>query len=55
MLIKRKNEPYKDLWALVGGALYNNEELLDYLETLGVEHGVRKSKILCEILKLTSK
>ena len=29
LLIKRKNEPYKDLWALVGGALYNNEELLD--------------------------
>lgn len=29
LLIKRKNEPYKDLWALVGGALYNNEELID--------------------------
>ena len=23
LLIKRKNEPYKDSWALVGGALYN--------------------------------
>lgn len=27
LLIKRKNEPYKDKWALVGGALYNNENL----------------------------
>ena len=25
LLIKRKNEPFKGLWALVGGALYNNE------------------------------
>ena len=29
LLIKRKNEPYKDMWALVGGALYNNEDLID--------------------------
>ena len=27
LLIKRKNEPYKDMWALVGGALYNNEDV----------------------------
>lgn len=27
LLIRRKNEPYKDMWALVGGALYNNEDL----------------------------
>ena len=27
LLIRRKNEPYKDKWALVGGALYNNETL----------------------------
>ncbi|MEG0995136.1 MAG: NUDIX domain-containing protein [Bacilli bacterium] len=27
LLIKRKNNPYKDMWALVGGALYNNETL----------------------------
>ena len=27
LLIKRKNNPYKDMWALVGGALYNNEEV----------------------------
>lgn len=29
LLIKRNNEPYKDKWALVGGALYNNENLDD--------------------------
>lgn len=29
LLIKRLNEPYKDFWALVGGALYNNEMLDD--------------------------
>ena len=27
LLIKRKNKPYKDNWALVGGALYNDEEV----------------------------
>ncbi len=27
LLIKRKNNPYNNMWALVGGALYNNEEL----------------------------
>lgn len=29
LLIRRNNEPYKDKWALVGGALYNNETVLD--------------------------
>lgn len=29
LLIKRKNNPYKDMWALVGGALYNDEDLVD--------------------------
>ena len=29
LLIKRKNEPYINQWALVGGALYNNETLED--------------------------
>lgn len=29
LLIKRKNNPYKDYWALVGGALYNDELLID--------------------------
>lgn len=27
LLIKRSNEPYNGMWALVGGALYNNETL----------------------------
>lgn len=27
LLIKRNNNPFKDMWALVGGALYNNETL----------------------------
>lgn len=31
LLIKRKNNPYKDMWALTGGALYNDEDLLDGL------------------------
>lgn len=29
LLIKRNNEPFKNMWGLVGGALYNNEELLE--------------------------
>ncbi len=29
LLIKRSNEPYKDMWALLGGSLYNNERLED--------------------------
>ena len=32
LLIKRKNNPFKDMWALVGGALYNNETLTDGLK-----------------------
>lgn len=26
-LIKRKNQPYKDKWVLIGGACYNNEDV----------------------------
>ena len=29
LLVKRSNKPYKDMWALPGGALYNNERLED--------------------------
>lgn len=32
LLIKRNNEPFKDKWALVGGALYNNEVVEDGLK-----------------------
>ncbi len=28
LLIRRGNEPFKNMWSLVGGALYNNEDLL---------------------------
>lgn len=43
LLIKRNNNPYKDCWALVGGALYNNEDLEDGLrreikEKSGIEN-----------------
>lgn len=31
LLIKRKNEPFKDYWGLVGGALYNDENIMDGL------------------------
>ncbi len=29
LLIKRKNDPFKGDWVLTGGALYNNEDLID--------------------------
>lgn len=43
LLIKRKNEPFKDHWALVGGALYNNEDLMvglkrEIKEKTGIEN-----------------
>lgn len=28
LIIRRKNEPFKDSWALVSGALYNDEEIM---------------------------
>ena len=42
LLIKRNNEPYKDMWALVGGALYNNETVdegmkREIIEKTGIE------------------
>ena len=38
LLIKRKNEPFKDKWALVGGALYNNETIEDGLGAVRVSN-----------------
>ena len=32
LLIKRNNEPYNGMWALVGGALYNNETVTEGME-----------------------
>lgn len=29
LLIRKTEEPYKDKWSLVGGALYNNEDLIE--------------------------
>ena len=42
LLIKRNNEPFKDKWALVGGALYNTETVEDgmvreIVEKTGIE------------------
>ena len=43
LLIKRSNEPFKDMWALPGGALYNNEDINNGLkrelkEKTGIEN-----------------
>ncbi len=32
LLIRRKNKPFMDKWALVGGALYNNESIEEGLK-----------------------
>jgi len=42
LLIKRNNEPYKDKWALVGGAVYNTETveegmIREIIEKTGIE------------------
>ena len=31
LLIKRKYDPFKDMWSLVSGALYNDEDIVDGL------------------------
>ena len=43
LIIKRKYDPYQGMWALVSGALYNDEEVLDGLkrelkEKTGIEN-----------------
>lgn len=42
-LIKRKNEPFKDKWVLIGGACYNNEDVdtamkREMLEKTGIKN-----------------
>lgn len=32
LLIKRNNAPYNGMWALVGGAIYNNETVTEGME-----------------------
>ena len=44
LLVKRKNEPYKDMWALVGGALYNDETLED-----GLKREIKEKTGICDI------
>ena len=48
LLIQRKNKPYEGMWALVGGALHNNEDLTDYDGIVipgGFSYGDRKSVV----------
>lgn len=51
LLIKRKNNPFKNMWALTGGALYNDEDLEDglkreILEKTGIKDALL---ILCDV------
>ena len=57
LLIKRKNNPYKDMWALVGGALYNNEEVKIGLEREILEKtGIKNIELyFSNVFKLDSK
>lgn len=52
LLIKRKNEPFKDYWALVGGALYNDEELFDGLNReIYLKTGIKNIELrLCTVI-----
>ncbi len=51
LLIKRKNNPYKDMWALTGGALYNDEDVEEGLKREMYEKtGMRNIDIkLCDV------
>lgn len=51
LLIKRKNNPYKDMWALTGGALYNDEDLVDGLKReIKEKTGINELELrLCDI------
>ena len=55
LLIKRNNEPFKDFWSLVGGAVYNNETLDDAMrreikEKTGLENvSLYKTQIFDDI------
>ncbi len=61
LLIKRKNEPFKDKWALVGGALYNNETLEDGMrreikEKTGIENiDIYFSNVFSNVFRSTIK
>ena len=51
LLIKRRNEPYKDMWALTGGALYNDEDLVDGLRReIKEKTGINELELrLCDV------
>lgn len=51
LLIKRKNEPFKGMWALPGGALYNNEDLEEGLKReIKEKTGIKNIKLeLCGV------
>ncbi len=50
LLIQRNNEPYKGKWALVGGALYNNEELEE-----GMMREIKEKTNITDVQLLPSK
>lgn len=47
LLIRRNNEPFKDKWALVGGALYNDETIEDAMKREIEEKSGLKDVELC--------
>ncbi len=49
LLIKRKYDPFKDMWALVSGALYNDEEVLD-----GLNREIKEKTGLTDIKNILS-
>lgn len=54
LLIKRSNEPYNNMWALVSGALYNNELIVDgALRELKEKSGI--TNVNLELFKIFDK
>lgn len=57
LLIKRNNEPYNGMWALVGGALYNNETVTEGMEReIKEKIGIKVNNLeFCEIFSNPSR
>lgn len=51
LLIKRTNEPYKDTWALVSGAMYNNE-LIEVAAKRELKEKTNLEKINLELVEV---
>lgn len=51
LLVKRKKEPFKNYWGLVGGALYNDEKLLNGLtREIEEKSGIKNLELkLCNV------